>query len=94
MSNGIGKSELLIQGKWIRVGSKVDGDEACQRIDTLVETHLAKVGVASCGWDTLYRDPEDGRYWELVYLNGDWHGGGPPTLRCLSEDEARQKYKL
>jgi hypothetical protein len=43
------------------------------------------------GWNALYRDPNDCRYWELTYPEGELHGGGPPQLRCLTADEARQK---
>ena len=42
----------------------------------------------------LYRDPGDGRYWELAYPNGEMHGGGPPSLIMLTEQEAKTKYGL
>jgi hypothetical protein len=46
----------------------------------------------SGAWETLYRDPSDGRYWERTYPSGELHGGGPPALRCMTADEARRKY--
>jgi len=40
----------------------------------------------------LYRDPQDGRSWELTYPHSDWHGGEPPDLRHISSGEAASKY--
>ena len=51
-----------------------------------------KLGGDASGWDVLFRDPTDGRLWELIYPQSEPHGGGPPQLRCLTADEARQKY--
>jgi Immunity protein 27 len=44
--------------------------------------------------DVLYVDPSDSRYWELIYPDSQLHGGGPPTLRNLSEAAARKKYGI
>jgi hypothetical protein len=46
----------------------------------------------SSGWDALYVDPEDGRYWELIYASSEEHAGGPPILTCISKQEASEKY--
>ena len=45
-------------------------------------------------WETLFRDPDDGRYWERVYPQGDLHGGGPPQLQVIDEAEAKRKYGI
>jgi hypothetical protein len=45
-------------------------------------------------WETLYRDPNDGRYWERTYPHSDWHGGGPPCLTKITFDAAKEKYKV
>jgi len=29
------------------------------------------------GWDVLYLDPADGRYWERILPSSEMHGGGP-----------------
>lgn len=34
-------------------------------------------------WTVLYQDPQDKRYWEFHYPEGELHGGGPPSLRVL-----------
>ncbi|TAM82491.1 MAG: hypothetical protein EPN47_07455 [Acidobacteria bacterium] len=87
-------NEQLLTGAWIVQDGKVIGDTTCERIAWLVSNHLRKIthSIQSGGWDTLYRDPEDGRYWERTYPQGGLHGGGPPELRCLTVEEARRKY--
>lgn len=94
MSNKIKSFENAIVGKWIVVDSRVTGDEACQRVKFLTEKYLEEIGTSdsSGGWDTLYRDPEDGRYWERIYLESSQQGGGPPSLFLLNEHEAQEKY--
>lgn len=69
---------------------RIVGDETCERIDFLTTQYLEKV--AGGGWDTLYRDPEDARYWELTYPESHMHGGGPPRLTYLSHEQVREKY--
>lgn len=70
------------------------GDNACVRIDALISSYLKKLGYSpeSGAWETLFLDPDDGRYWELTYPHGEWHGGGPPALFNLSETDALAKY--
>jgi hypothetical protein len=55
---------------------------------------LDHVATCDAGWTKLFIDKIDGRYWELTHPHGDWHGGGPPTLTCVSESYVRSKYKL
>lgn len=89
----IDSCETELTGMWIpsNQGGSV-ADDACRRIDRLVRFHLKELGRDSSGWDALYRDPDDGRLWELIYPQSELHGGGPPLLRCLTIGEARQKY--
>lgn len=84
--------ETEIRGSWTQSGKELVADDTCRRVDQLVSTYLERVGHDASGWDTLYRDPADGRYWELIYPQSELHGGGPPTLRKVSPDEARSKY--
>jgi hypothetical protein len=81
-------------GNWIEIDGRIVGDETCERVQMLTDEYLIKVGTDSSGWETLFRDPEDGRYWERTYPHGDWHGGGPPALYYLSDKEATEKYQL
>jgi len=84
--------ERELIGEWIRVDDQIDGDYTCKRIQFLTEEYLKELGKDWSGWETLFRDPTDGRYWERTYPHSDWHGGGPPALFNLSEEEAREKY--
>ena len=78
--------EVELVGAWIKGPSGIQGDDACQRIRWLVSEVLTAVGIDkdSGGWETLYRDPADRRYWLLCYPEGERQGGGPPTLRNIS----------
>src|SRR5260221_9657546 len=85
-------TETEIKGNWIEAGGRVVGDAACERVQILTDTYFEKIGKDWSGWETLFRDPEDGRYWERTYPHGELHGGGPPALYYLPEDKAREKY--
>lgn len=84
------------------IGARLTGDrmdidaKTCERIDWLLNNALDIFGYGeeSGGWDKLYRDPADGRFWLLTYPFSEMHGGGPPTLRhlALTENEARARY--
>ena len=79
-------------GKWIFLDGRVVADETCQQINELVASHLQELGRDPSGWDALYRDPDDGRLWELTFPQSELHGGGPPQLRYLTLAEAKKKY--
>jgi hypothetical protein len=87
-------SETLIVGHWLSDGrGGVVADDSARRIEELVRAFLVELGTDSSGWEVLYRDPDDGRLWELTYPQGELQGGGPPQLRQLSREEAQQKYQ-
>jgi len=88
----ISPAETVITGHWIVRGGRLIADDVCDRILALTKSHLVEVGRDASGWETLYRDPTDARYWELVYPQGELHGGGPPELRSLTIEDARRKY--
>ena len=85
-------NETVLIGEWQSVGDRVVGNEACERIHLLTSQYLERVATDPSGWDKLYRDPGDERYWELTYPHSDWHGGGPPFLQCISLAQARATY--
>ena len=85
-----GESALI--GQWLAHGTLVVADETCHRIDALVASHLIVLATSADGWSALYRDPADGRLWERTYPHSDWHGGGPPSLQCISLAQARATY--
>jgi Immunity protein 27 len=88
----IESSETKITGRWILRDNEVIADETAKRIQWLISSYLEKV--AGGGWETLYKDPQDGRYWELTYSHSEWHGGGPPQLSFLPTEIANTKYKV
>jgi hypothetical protein len=82
--------ETDLLGSWITRDGRVVADGVSKRIQFLTESYLQKI--SGGGWETLYQDPADGRYWELTYPQSHLHGGGPPRLINLSEQQARAKY--
>jgi len=85
--------ETQLIGKWLDENGRVLKDEVSFRIEQLIANYLEKIGSDDSGWDTLFRDPGDGRLWELTYPSSGLHGGGPPRLTVLTKEEARAKYK-
>ncbi len=94
MSNKLKNSETILVGAWVIQSGQVVADDVSKRIDYLTQSVLKKVVPSDNGWDFLYLDVDDSRYWELTYPDNDSHGGGAPTLKCLSHREAEQKYHL
>lgn len=84
--------ETELRGRWVMRDRRPEADETCARIEALVRDHLRKLGADPTGWDVLYVDEADGRYWELTYPDSDRHGGGAPLLTALSPADASGKY--
>ena len=86
--------EVDLRGNWIvQKDRAVVGDAMEQRIEWLTTQKLERIANDSSGWDILYRDPRDGRLWELTYPRSEMHGGGPRRLCIISRDEAAVKYE-
>ncbi len=92
MKTNLGKDEVLLKGE--NMLGKPHPGEVTRRIDYLTENALKEVAVCNADWSRLYYDESDGRYWELFYPEANWKDMGPPSLRCISEDEAKEKYKV
>jgi len=86
--------ESVLLGNWTTEGRSVVPDDTSRRIDWLVRFRLERLAKDSSGWETLYRDPTDGRLWEHRYPQGEMHGGGPPQLRVISVNQAASKYDM
>jgi hypothetical protein len=92
MSDKLKPSEVEIVGNWLFDGKQMRADENERRIDWLTKNLLKEVATDGSGWETLYRDPHDGRLWERTFPHGAMQGGGPRKLWNISEEEARRKY--
>ena len=86
--------ETDLVGQWLDVGGRIEADAVADRIKHLVAHRLDRVGSADGGWSILFRDPRDGRYWELTYPRSATQGGGPPRLRYLTVGAAKAKYSI
>lgn len=78
--------EMLLKCQWIYANGKMHGDVNCNRIEWLVTHYLIKTDTRDGGWTTIYKDPEDGRYWVRNFPHGEMHGGGPPQLYCIGDN--------
>lgn len=81
-------------GKWIYENGVMRKDETTHQIEWLINNHLKKIATDKTGWDVLYLDPDDKRLWELTYPQSEMHGGGPPSLINISNEEAKKKYSI
>lgn len=86
--------ETELRGDWQLADSSVGLDNVSKRIEDLVANYLIEVAVDESGWNKLFQDPEDKRYWELIYPESEMHGGGPPLLKKISLLEAKRKYEI
>jgi Immunity protein 27 len=85
-------TETILTGRWLVHAGQADS--TTERIKWLISHCLQKIADSPQwgAWETLYKDPDDGRYWERTYPQGEMQGGGPPELRYLTAEEASQKY--
>ena len=88
--------ETDLIGNWIKGETGLVSDAVEARIKELIMHHLEKIAVSPeyGAWKILYRDPSDGRHWELTYPHSEMHGGGPKRLTILSVQSASAKYRL
>lgn len=92
--NKLAPEETALEGKWLFHGKEVSAEEICKRIEWLISEVLEELGSDDSGWERLYRDPDDERFWVHYYPNSRMHGSGPPSLRLISESEAKVKFNV
>lgn len=90
----LGPCESWVEGAWVFDGSSMETNDACKRIDWLINNKLVEISVHGNGWDALYQDPNDRRYWLLTYPQSHMHGGGPPLLKAITEKEAKEIFNV
>ena len=81
-----------LTGKWIIMNGQIVADPTCQRIFDLIKNYLVVISHDQSGWDTLYREPNELKLWELTYPQSELQSGGPPKLQRISVNEAKMKY--
>lgn len=94
MYSPLGAHETEIIGGWTYADGAVRGDAGTQRIHWLLKGQLTYLAVDGSGWQKLYVNPADGKYWELSFPQSELQGGGPPTLTRLDFVVAQQRYHL
>jgi hypothetical protein len=67
-------------------------EQDARRAGWLLQNRLLRLAETNFGYDHLYRDPTDGRYWELTHPWPEQHGGGPYVLRAITPSDAAAKY--
>lgn len=94
MITKLNKDEKYLVGTWLKKNGVVIKDSVCERIEWLIDTFFDEVAVGADNWSVLYKNPEDGSYWELTFPQSHMHGGGPPALERISIDVATKRYSL
>jgi hypothetical protein len=94
MEDDLRPDEAELIGQWLDIGSRIVADGVAARIRFLTEERLQKLAVSRDKRSTLYRDPADGRLWELSYPYPEFNAGGPPRLCVIAPPAAMLKYGL
>jgi Immunity protein 27 len=84
------ETELI--GSWVMKDGRMAEDEVCVRIRVLTGSELQRIANSEDGWEVLYKDSSDGRYWELTYPRSEMQGGGPIALIVASQPMLQEKY--
>jgi len=85
--------ETVLQGYWLDLGSSVVPDARWERITRLTEEYLELLATGEGGRESLYRDPADGRLWELAPVAPEMPAS-PPLLMVITSERAAEKYGL
>lgn len=86
--------ETILKGSWKLFGRTIEADSVSERIEWLITEYLIEISEDKSGWNKLYQDPDDNRYWELTYPESEVQGGGAPQLENISIQKAEKKYKV
>jgi len=83
--------ESAIQGFWLDLGSSVTPDANWERISRLTEEYLELLATGEDGREKLFRDPADGRLWELAPVAPEMPSS-PPLLMVIAPARAKEKF--
>ena len=67
-------NETNLVGNWIEKGNSVEQDSVCERIQWLTDCYFEQILINGNNWSALYKNPDDGNYWELTYPLSHMHG--------------------
>jgi len=84
--------ETVLQGLWIDLGSRMEKDVSWQRIEWLVSEHFEELACLEDSQDCLYRDPTDGRLWELFPVRPELGEQSPPHLAVIAPQTAAERF--
>tara|TARA_R110002072_G_scaffold42064_21_gene119117 strand:- start:441589 stop:441882 length:294 start_codon:yes stop_codon:yes gene_type:complete len=90
MKKKIDPTETQICGHVELPDGRMEFTKPSRRVQWLRDHYLQLVAVGD--WTALYSDPTDGRLWVVTYPFGYMHGGGPPSLHCVSIEEAVEQF--
>lgn len=90
----LGIDEQILVGSWLDKQGRMEMDEVSARIEFLIRNRLDRIGASGDGWDVLFVDRNDGRFWELSYPDSASHGGGAPILKVIDAAAVKKKYGL
>jgi hypothetical protein len=85
--------ETHLVGSWVLKNGAMTEDEVSLRIRSLIKSELQRIATSKDGWEVLYKDLSDGRYWELTYPHSEMQGGGPIALILASRLMLGEKYE-
>jgi hypothetical protein len=73
MQAPLAPNETLLKGDWVFENGNMRGDAVEDRIGWLTSEKLVQVAIHPeyGAWEILYRDPGDGRFWELTFPHGE-----------------------
>jgi hypothetical protein len=84
-------NEIELRGSWKLVDNLMKVDDIHERIESLTSSYLIEIGEDESGWNKLYQDPKDKRYWELSYPESEIHGGGSTFIKEFVFDRSKRK---
>ena len=64
-------------------------------MEDIIKNRLIKIASDDSGWDLLFFDKKTQTYWEKIYPNSSFHGGGKAEFKeVLLTESIIDKYKI
>jgi len=65
-----------------------------KKINDLISQDLIELKKDTTKWCTLYKSRSTNEYWEKYYPYPESHGDGPPELRSVTPEYAKDTYGI